>query len=99
MDTSKMSSSDGSISIKEKQHFHSQNEYLLHFYHPIRNFSEATQSREMYGLHESVSTLYGKIKGWLWVVVGDSRMRQVFSTLVTKLSSPRLKYRKPSTGV
>lgn len=32
-----------------------------------------------------------------WVVVGDSRVRQVFSALVTRLSSPRLRYKKPST--
>ncbi|KAK3872240.1 hypothetical protein Pcinc_022667 [Petrolisthes cinctipes] len=35
---------------------------------------------------------------WVWVVVGDSRVRQVFSALITRINSPRLKYNKPSTG-
>ncbi|XP_071536655.1 uncharacterized protein [Panulirus ornatus] len=99
MGTSKKNSSDGSISMKRKQNIHIYNEYLWHFYHhPIKNSSAATQLTEKAGLPESVSIPYGKIKGWLWAIVGDSRMRQVFSALVTKLSSPRLKYKKPSTG-
>ncbi|XP_068250662.1 N-acetylneuraminate 9-O-acetyltransferase-like [Palaemon carinicauda] len=32
-----------------------------------------------------------------WVLIGDSRVRQIFSAFVSLLSGPRLKYKKPST--
>ncbi|XP_066981626.1 uncharacterized protein [Macrobrachium rosenbergii] len=33
----------------------------------------------------------------MWVIIGDSRVRQIFSALVSLLGGPRLKYKKPST--
>ncbi|XP_064083805.1 uncharacterized protein LOC135199576 [Macrobrachium nipponense] len=42
----------------------------------------------------SGSNLHNRI---MWVMIGDSRVRQIFSALVSLLSGPRLKYKKPST--
>ncbi|KAG7159089.1 hypothetical protein Hamer_G023176 [Homarus americanus] len=79
---------------KEKDYFPSPNNHLLKFYHlPIGRSSPDPQPNGISGL----PTTSG-VWGWLWVVTGDSRMRQVFSALVTRLNSPRLKYRNPSTG-
>ncbi|KAK8405206.1 hypothetical protein O3P69_001639 [Scylla paramamosain] len=70
---------------------HSPNEYLLKFFKAIpQNYSFSTSS---------VSPPHpdSERPDLTWVMVGDSRVRQVFSALVTRLSSPRLHYRKPST--
>nr|XP_027212796.1 uncharacterized protein LOC113805925 [Penaeus vannamei]XP_027212797.1 uncharacterized protein LOC113805925 [Penaeus vannamei] len=71
-------------SLAQRAHFHSPNEYLVRFKPStvVGGGSGAPQQ----GFRE-----------WAWVVAGDSRMRQIFSALVTRLSSPRLKYKKPST--
>ncbi|XP_063588820.1 uncharacterized protein LOC134765963 [Penaeus indicus] len=65
-------------------HFHSPNEYLVRF-----------KPNAM--VHGGSGAPQQSFPGWAWVVAGDSRMRQIFSALVTRLSSPRLKYKKPST--
>nr|XP_045594396.1 N-acetylneuraminate 9-O-acetyltransferase-like [Procambarus clarkii] len=97
-DTGKMHSNNKHSDTDIKDHFHSPNEYLLHFHHhPSGDSSLVTQPRPSFNISSELFSSPGRARGWLWAIVGDSRMRQVFSALVTRLTSPGLKYRKPST--
>ncbi|KAK8729823.1 hypothetical protein OTU49_008342 [Cherax quadricarinatus] len=98
-EVNKKNPSGKSQGMEEKDHFHSPNEYLLHFHQPkIKRSPRAPHPEAIYKFSQDSSNTSSLSKGWLWAIVGDSRMRQFFSALVTLLNSPRLKYRKTSTG-